>query len=592
MPSIKAPKRGFSFKDHSRAKPTLPLPGDRLDTELDRILLALTNLQEFINVALDADGSLRGNTVGEKNVQPKFLDHLVKDLQARIDNAMDTIDKREKSTQHFLTRAKDILGTQTTLLTQAQAQHDQIQQDLANSIRAAASTSRDRSRAERSLANTTALTQTAETAASSARIAEDMAYRWAEKLDGPVFVPNGGDPVNDGFYSAKFWALYAQTQISNGSFWFLGVHPQDPTQNNIGGPILPGMWYFNSTDNQTYIFDGTGWQAISGSTGNTGEVLSVFGRVGAVQAAEADYASFYPLKVPTEAHIANTDNPHNTRWSNLGGVPSSFPPSAHGHTIGEVTDLTASLAAKLDLAGGTMTGPIVLPGDPANPLEAATKAYVDANAGSGGGATVPIGADPPEDPQPGQLWWDNTNPNGPLFLIWNDTESPGDFVWTFVDPTRVHVGPDAPPFPIQGSLWFRDAAPTVLLMYYVDADSSQWIAVSGGPTTQPGSVFETGDFKWRAVKTVPVGWRVANGAVLLPSDTEAAALRALLIAEGYPHGQTGSDPILLNMLDDGGRFARAVDGTTRLVGSKENDAIENRTHPVTTNVGLLPLIKL
>jgi len=34
------------------------------------------------------------------------------------------------------------------------------------------------------------------------------------------------------------------------------------------------------------------------------------------------------------AHINDTNNPHNTNWSNLGGIPSDFPPAPHGHDGG------------------------------------------------------------------------------------------------------------------------------------------------------------------------------------------------------------------------------------------------------------------
>lgn len=44
----------------------------------------------------------------------------------------------------------------------------------------------------------------------------------------------------------------------------------------------------------------------------------------------------------------------------------------------------------LPLGGGTLTGTLVLPADPANPLEAATKQYVDNHAGSGGGVTINV----------------------------------------------------------------------------------------------------------------------------------------------------------------------------------------------------------
>lgn len=53
--------------------------------------------------------------------------------------------------------------------------------------------------------------------------------------------------------------------------------------------------------------------------------------------------------------------------------------TAVGYTGGDPT--------KVDVAGDTMTGPLVLPGDPSSGLEAATKDYVDTHGGGGGGGT-------------------------------------------------------------------------------------------------------------------------------------------------------------------------------------------------------------
>ena len=56
--------------------------------------------------------------------------------------------------------------------------------------------------------------------------------------------------------------------------------------------------------------------------------------------------------------------------------------AAAGDTLAK---LYALVTARLPLAGGTMTGLLTLSGAPTDDLHAATKAYVDANAGSGGG---------------------------------------------------------------------------------------------------------------------------------------------------------------------------------------------------------------
>jgi hypothetical protein len=45
-------------------------------------------------------------------------------------------------------------------------------------------------------------------------------------------------------------------------------------------------------------------------------------------------------------HSQETGNPHNTQYSELGGIPSSFTPSAHTHTLSDITD--ASDLASLD----------------------------------------------------------------------------------------------------------------------------------------------------------------------------------------------------------------------------------------------------
>lgn len=52
-------------------------------------------------------------------------------------------------------------------------------------------------------------------------------------------------------------------------------------------------------------------------------------------------------------------------------------PATHGHVIGDTAGLQTALDAKLSLAGGTLTGPLVLPGNPGAALAAVPKQYVD-----------------------------------------------------------------------------------------------------------------------------------------------------------------------------------------------------------------------
>jgi hypothetical protein len=72
------------------------------------------------------------------------------------------------------------------------------------------------------------------------------------------------------------------------------------------------------------------------------------------------------------------------------------------------------------LAGATMTGPLLLAGDPTAPAQAATKNYVDNHI-----AAIPpslIAADAqPTSPYPGQLWWNSVV--GQLFIWYADPNS-------------------------------------------------------------------------------------------------------------------------------------------------------------------------
>jgi len=72
---------------------------------------------------------------------------------------------------------------------------------------------------------------------------------------------------------------------------------------------------------------------------------------------------------------------------------------------------------KINRDGDTMTGPLVAAADPAQPLEVATKAYVDNLIGAVGpstGAQVVINSVPPPSPVQGELWWDTVS--GQLFV--------------------------------------------------------------------------------------------------------------------------------------------------------------------------------
>ena len=90
-----------------------------------------------------------------------------------------------------------------------------------------------------------------------------------------------------------------------------------------------------------------------------------------------------------QALVKSTGDPYDVEWGTVSGSGDGTDTTARNAAAAA----QATADAALPKAGGTMTGKIVLDGAPTANLHAATKAYVDANAGSGGdgggGTTTP-----------------------------------------------------------------------------------------------------------------------------------------------------------------------------------------------------------
>ena len=144
---------------------------------------------------------------------------------------------------------------------------------------------------------------------------------------------------------------------------------------------------------------------------------------------------------------------------------------------------------------------------------------------AGADGTTFIGDEPPLDPIEGQLWWESDH--GELLIWYNDGNSaqwvsantaglpgvpgpPGeveeapidgqqyarsDGAWEVVvggggggDGTAVFIGPDPPPSPVVGQLWW-EADSGQMFIWYQDVNSSQWVPTTtgGGPAGPAGA---------------------------------------------------------------------------------------------------------
>lgn len=156
----------------------------------------------------------------------------------------------------------------------------------------------------------------------------------------------------------------------------------------------------------------------------------------------------------------------------------------------------ADVAAYLPLAGGTMTGPIVLAADPAAPLQPATKQYADSKAP----LASPVLTGDPQAPTPPPGDNDASvattafvvagfapivspvftgDPKAPTPPAADNDQSVATtaFVNTALGNSGVVVSDTPPAGPLQGKLWF-DSVSGQLYVFYNDGNSSQWVVAT------------------------------------------------------------------------------------------------------------------
>jgi hypothetical protein len=125
--------------------------------------------------------------------------------------------------------------------------------------------------------------------------------------------------------------------------------------------------------------------------------------------------------------------------------------------------------------------PNARPGPIWGQLDAVNRKYVDEVFKKASGI-VHIGPNPPPDPvEPGTLWWRN-DPDGVLYILYDDGTS---IQWVPASPSGgtaptplppVIVAATPPANPQVGILWYR-LDPAMLCMWFDDGTSSQWIQI-------------------------------------------------------------------------------------------------------------------
>ncbi|MEG1476461.1 MAG: hypothetical protein RSC38_01880 [Oscillospiraceae bacterium] len=170
----------------------------------------------------------------------------------------------------------------------------------------------------------------------------------------------------------------------------------------------------------------------------------------------------------TKLHIDSKDNPHTTTKAQIGlanadnTADADKPISIAG---------AAALAQKLSLNGGTLTGDLILNAAPLNPLQAATKKYVDDSMGAAGA--------------------------GDMLKSTYDKNNDG-----IVDNSKALEGKAAADFCLIGDIRLSDARPA--------ADVSPWAKAAAKPIYTPsevglGNVANTADSEKRVAYAASAG---------------------------------------------------------------------------------------
>lgn len=289
MPAIVRPSRSFSFADHAKNRPRDPIPGDRLDAQIENLIQAIHSTQQALADIRRDDGRLKNDSVGLEQLSAPVKISLITDIAKATSVAV-------VNAEQHASRAKHAENTTGLFARDAEAAAISAAEFLnaVNAARKAVDQSRDHITALDATidAQTTDAENWANYAQSQASVAEtqqEQAAAWAEYLAGPVVDSNAapayisGTPFGHGLYyqpvegyggvaglwSAKWWAIYAAQLVGPWGFYYLGGWPTTPFPGSINpdtgvkvpDPLTPGSFYYNTVTGQLYVWDGTQWKS-------------------------------------------------------------------------------------------------------------------------------------------------------------------------------------------------------------------------------------------------------------------------------------------------------------------------------------------
>jgi len=268
--------RGYSFTTHSVNQPNVPQPGDKLDQEFDDIATCISETAGAVQGITNPDGTLKTGIVGEAQLQPGLFDSITLDaanaLQPLVDSAATSANTALSWASYAQSSAAQANASASIAAgavadteaarTAAQAAGSQAGNDAASAADSAAAAANSAT--------------TSENAMVQSLMHSETSFNWAEYLAGPVAPAPPGWPeaIDDGMWSAKWWAVRAAEIIGDYGKWYLGAFASAPPLDP-GNPWPPGTLYYDTTTGKMMVWDGTAWQPLT-SPGPTVQFAYVY----------------------------------------------------------------------------------------------------------------------------------------------------------------------------------------------------------------------------------------------------------------------------------------------------------------------------
>jgi hypothetical protein len=369
-------ERTYSFTDWETLHPADPKPGPQLDAEYDAVSNALTATQDNLALIQRADGALANDSVGEDQLQDGIFDGIADGITADAEAAAAAAAASASAAAGSATSASASASAASTSAGTASGAAAQagVSQGIAQTAANDAAVSATDADTSADVA-----VQAANDVAGSVAEAQGLVQRsfeWAELLTGPVLPAPPGWPeaVDDGMFSAKWWAIRAREYNSTETI-DLGTAGTDIGNafdiwdaipgNDLGVGLTYATW---GTPTQTYVLidrsnpsDPASWQNITGGPGPPGPANSL--SIGTVLTGAPGSAALANITGTSPNQVLNLSIPAGATGG-VGPIGPAGPPNALA--IGTVTTVPDGTPAGASITGTapTQTLNLTIPAGP------------------------------------------------------------------------------------------------------------------------------------------------------------------------------------------------------------------------------------